>query len=91
MKTFNKCAMINVMKLIYIFFLIFIITRFVRAMDMEPLNENIEITKEEINIPSCFTDNFIENVKNIPYSYHIFAFLFGAILNARKVIKIGFI
>jgi len=83
--------MINVMKLIYIFFLIFIITCFVRTMDMEALNENIEIPKEEIKILSGFTDNFIENVKNIPYSSYIFAFLFGAILNARKVIKIGFI
>jgi len=81
--------MINLMKFIYILFVVFMITRFINVMDMEKQNENNENTLNDVQ--KSVTDEFVENFRDFPYSFHIFAFVMGAVWNAKKLLKIGLI
>lgn len=86
----NKCMMINLMKCIYISFVVFMVTRFINVMEMETSNEIID-NAEEINGQ--------ENIELLgesaessclgSYTFHIMVFVIGAFWNAKKILKIG--
>ena len=87
MKSFNKCSMINLMKFIYLLFVVFMISRFFNVMDMEKQNFPND-TFSNITTKS-FSDELLEQIRDFPYTFHIFTFVIGAFWNAKKILKIG--